>query len=169
MTKHYYIYLCLFTLFFIGCVPLSDSITDYMNDGPGCQPVTETCMGSTEKFFSQPQMRALESWRGRTVKELITEWGYPDRVDKDPGGLPGERYVYVEEFYATNESRAQYDYRFDDWDTVTEPTRRYRCETYMLISEGGVITPLWVNRLGVCTRLFNPRPSAPPKQEEPKK
>jgi hypothetical protein len=149
-------------LLLLGCVPLSDSVSDYMNDSSGCRPVTETCMGSTEKFFAQPQMRALETWRGRDVSELITEWGYPDSVDNETGGAPGVRYVYVEDIYEDGTYRYAYDYRFRGWDMVQDPPRRQRCETYMLVSPDGKLTPLWVNRYAVCTRLFNPRPEAPP-------
>ncbi|MDR2340497.1 MAG: hypothetical protein LBF40_10280 [Deltaproteobacteria bacterium] len=152
---------------FFACVPISDSVTDYMNDS-GCRPVNENCLGSPEKFFAQPQMRALETWRGRNVSELITEWGYPDKVDKQTGGQPGERYIYVEEYNVSGDMRYAYDYRFNDWDWTREPNRRYRCETYMLVSPEGKLTPLWVNRFGICTRFFNPRPEAPPRKTEQK-
>jgi hypothetical protein len=162
MSNKLVIFLGVLSLLVLGCVPISDSVTDYMNDGGLCQPVTETCLGSPEKFFAQPQMRALETWRGRKVSELITEWGYPDRVDKETAGAPGERYVYIEDYYEEGGTRYHYDYRFNDWDWARDPGRRYRCETYMLVSPDGIITPLWVNRFSVCTRLFNPRPEAPP-------
>jgi hypothetical protein len=158
--------ICLMALFIFGCVPISDTVTDYWNEGGTCQPVTVNCLGSQEKFFAQPQMRALETWRGHTVSELITEWGYPDRVDKETNGAPGERYVYIESYYAEGETRYLYDYRFNDWDWMREPNRRYTCETYMLISPEGIVTPMWVNRYGVCTRLFNPRPEAPTKDNK---
>ncbi|MDR2199908.1 MAG: hypothetical protein LBR53_10735 [Deltaproteobacteria bacterium] len=156
--------LLLTLLFYPSCVTISDSVTDYMNDEGNCRPVTENCLGSPEKFFAQPQMRALETWRGRNAEELVTAWGQPDRVDHETGGVPGERYVYVEEIFVEGENPLLHERRFDDWDYSREPSRRYRCETYMLIHPGGSVTPLWVNRYGVCTRFFNPRPSAPPRE-----
>jgi hypothetical protein len=128
-----------------------------------CKPVNESCFENKEKFYAQPQIRAIGSWEGRRVNELISEWGFPDRVDDATDGKPGKRYVWIEEYAERMPSRG---YSFGwwwwyDWRFAHEPYERLRCETYMIVAPDGTLTPAWVDKFGTCTRHFNPRPSAP--------
>jgi hypothetical protein len=126
-----------------------------------CRPVNENCLGNKEKFFAQPQMRALESWRGRHVNELLSEWGFPDQIDDETDGKPGKRYVWIDEYTVDRETRLHYRWWWYDWSYYNEPYERYRCKTYMVIGADGIITPAWVDKFVACTQFFNPRPSAP--------
>jgi hypothetical protein len=155
-----YLIMALFSLVFVfsGCAagPNPD-VTGFHK----CRPVNENCLGNKEKFFSQPQMRAIDSWRGRHINELLVEWGFPDQVDDETDGKPGKRYVWIDEYTVDRDTRFHYRWWWYDWSFYNEPYERYRCKTYMIVGPDGVITPAWVDKFVACTQFFNPRPSAP--------
>ncbi|MDR2459857.1 MAG: hypothetical protein LBE38_03605 [Deltaproteobacteria bacterium] len=151
-----------------GCVTTA---ADGVSLSGKCTPVSEDCLGIPEKFYSQPQIRALESWKGRNVTELLAEWGFPDRVDNETDGKPGKRFIWIDTYTVDADYGPPFGYRFYGWPIWYGPydSHRYRCRTYMIVAPDGTVTPAWVDKFGICTQFFNPKPSAPGTLAQPGK
>jgi hypothetical protein len=155
--KSFIIMLFPLVLLFSGCAPYGSESTLLHT----CRPVNENCLKNKEKFFSQPQIRAIESWRGHHINELISEWGYPDKVENDFDDDSVKRYIWIEEYVVSGDSRFGYSWFWYDWRYGRDTYERRSCKTYMLVDQKGIITPAWVDKFVTCTQFFNPRPSAP--------
>jgi hypothetical protein len=123
--------------------------------------VGEHCFQDPAEFHAIPQMAAIGSWRGRNVAELVASWGEPQAIESTGGKT--YRYVWVASRTVPGEVSYQNDQWTTEWDLVRSPDQNYQCKTYMRIEADQTVTPLWVDRLGVCTDYFKPRPYAPPR------
>ncbi|MDR2611775.1 MAG: hypothetical protein LBG06_02685 [Deltaproteobacteria bacterium] len=148
------------TLLSSACGRLHDRVEDLVRGWNSCQPVDERCLANPGDFYAIPQMAALETWRGRGLAELLAAWGQPETVEAVGGGL--YRYVWREAKTIPGGVSYQHDQWSGEWDLVRTPDQVYECRTYMGVDEARVVTPMWVDRLGVCTEYFGPRVPAPP-------
>ncbi|MDR1035175.1 MAG: hypothetical protein LBT40_00945 [Deltaproteobacteria bacterium] len=147
-----------------ACAQLHDTMQDLVHGWETCQPVTPSCFEDQSEFYSMPTIAVLQTWQGHEVAELLAAWGQPTRVEPMGGG--NYRYVWSESKTIAGEISYQHDQwsHTSDWDLVRNPDQTFECETYMQVDSAQRVTPLWVNRLGMCSQYFAPRTPAPPRR-----
>jgi hypothetical protein len=145
-----------------ACAQLHDRVQDLVHGWDTCEPASPKCFEDPQMFYSQPIIAAQETWRGRDLTELLAAWGQPYTVESQGDGT--YRYVWREVKTVQGEMSYQHDQwsRSEDWDLVRNPDQTFECLTYMQVDAERKVTPLWVNRLGMCSQYFDPRvPAAP--------
>jgi hypothetical protein len=148
-------------LFLGGCYSIKNRVEDIVHGWDSCSPVSESCLSSPGEFYAIPMIRAINTWRGKTVDELTASWGPPDKIEKlsDSGNL---RYVWTADHVVPGEVRYDHDHWKNEWTLVRKPDQTFRCRTFMIVDPNGVVTPAWVDRLGACNEYFSPRPAYVP-------
>jgi hypothetical protein len=142
-----------------SCARLHSQVQDALHGWNSCQPVNESCFPDPKDFYALPQIAAIASWRGRPISELLAAWGQPETVIAL--GAERYRYVWLEKKTLPGEVAYQHDQWTNQWGLVRSPDQDFECKTYMEVEPGGTVTPMWVDRLGVCTQYFSARVPAP--------
>jgi hypothetical protein len=113
-----------------------------------------------------PYLRAIESWKGHPIKELIAAWKGATRIVNLPNGNQAYRWLQVEEV-RDGIDKVYYDYDKMTWIEESAVQHHLSCVTVMQVNNEGQIVWAETENLYNCESLSAFMPPSARKKAEP--